>query len=104
MPGEERDGSTWRIGTDADVVWITNATSTDRTITSAIPPVFDAYATVVLPESSEGRMHTTTLHLDTDLSGSCVQGASSSLTLHKEQQRCHVKNAHSGVNQAWPSA
>ena len=50
-----RDGSTWRIGTNADVAWITNRTATDRTITSAIPPVFEAYATVVLPEGGEGQ-------------------------------------------------
>jgi hypothetical protein len=50
-----RDGSTWRIGTDADVAWITDGTSTGRTITSAIPPVFEAYATVVLPEGGEGQ-------------------------------------------------
>jgi hypothetical protein len=55
MPSEERDGSTWGIGTDADVAWITDGTSIDRTITSAIPPVFDAYATVVLPETGEGQ-------------------------------------------------
>jgi hypothetical protein len=50
-----RDGSTWRIGTDADVAWITDGTSTGRTITSAIPPVFEAYTTVVLPERGEGQ-------------------------------------------------
>jgi hypothetical protein len=44
-----RDGSTWRIGTEADVAWITSGTTQDRTITSAIPPVFGAYATVVRP-------------------------------------------------------
>jgi hypothetical protein len=44
-----RDGSTWRIGTDAEVAWITNGTSMGRTITAAIPPVFQSYATVVLP-------------------------------------------------------
>jgi hypothetical protein len=44
-----RDGSTWRIGTDAEVAWITNGTSMGRTITAAIPPVFESYATVVLP-------------------------------------------------------
>ena len=49
-----RDGSTWRIGTDADVAWITSAISTDLTITSAIPPVFAAYATVLPPERGEG--------------------------------------------------
>ena len=50
-----RDGSTWRIGTDAEVAWIADGTSMSRTITAAIPPVFDAYATVVLPDSGEER-------------------------------------------------
>ena len=54
-----RDGSTWRIGTDADVAWITDGTSTGRTITSAIPPVFEAYTTVVLPGGARARTHTT---------------------------------------------
>ena len=48
-----RDGTTWRIGTDAEVAWIVNGTSTGRTITAAIPPVFDAYATIVLPYGEE---------------------------------------------------
>ena len=50
-----RDGRTWRIGTDSDVAWIKEGTSTGRTITSAIPPLFEAYATVVLPERGEGQ-------------------------------------------------
>jgi len=50
-----RDGSSWRLGTDAEVGWITSGTSVSRTITAAIPPVFDAYATVVLPDSGEER-------------------------------------------------
>jgi hypothetical protein len=48
-----RDGSSWRIGTDADVAWIAAGTSVSRTITAAIPPVFEAYATLVLPGGSE---------------------------------------------------
>lgn len=48
-----RDGRTWRIGTDAEVAWIASGTSISRTITAAIPLVFDAYATVVLPDSGE---------------------------------------------------
>jgi hypothetical protein len=36
-----RDGSTWRIGTAPEVAWIANSTSTGRTITAAIPPVFE---------------------------------------------------------------
>ncbi len=51
-----RDGSTWRIGTDADVAWIADGTSMGRTITAAIPPVFEAYATVVLPYGGEGQV------------------------------------------------
>lgn len=49
----DRDGGTWRIGTDAEVAWIAEGTSTGVTITAAIPPVFDAYATVVLPDGEE---------------------------------------------------
>jgi hypothetical protein len=55
MVTRTRDGSTWRIGTAAEVAWIVNGTSTGRTITAAIPPVFEAYATVVLPYAGEGQ-------------------------------------------------
>jgi hypothetical protein len=50
-----RDGSTWRIGTDAEVAWIADGTSLSLTITAAIPPVFEAYATIVLPPRGEGQ-------------------------------------------------
>jgi hypothetical protein len=50
-----KDGSTWRIGTDAEVAWIADSTFTGLTITAAIPPVFEAYATVVLPDRGEGQ-------------------------------------------------
>jgi hypothetical protein len=55
MVSQERDGSTWRIGTAAEVAWIALGTSTGLTITAAIPPVFEAYATIVLPDSDEGQ-------------------------------------------------
>ena len=55
MVKRAKDGSTWRIGTDANVAWIANGTSVGRTITAAIPPVFDAYATVLLPYAGEGQ-------------------------------------------------
>jgi hypothetical protein len=44
-----RDGRAWRIGGSADVAWIRDGTSITTAITAAIPPVFDAYATVELP-------------------------------------------------------
>src|SRR6478609_6382072 len=47
-----KDGAAWQIGTNADVSWIAEGTVTGLSITSAIPPVFDDYATVVLPEES----------------------------------------------------
>jgi hypothetical protein len=47
-----RDGSSWRTGTAADVAWIAAGTSVSRTITAAIPPVFEAYATIVVPGGS----------------------------------------------------
>ncbi|MHB1929670.1 MAG: hypothetical protein ACYDEN_02865 [Acidimicrobiales bacterium] len=45
-----RDGRAWRIGTAAEVAWIGDGTSTTKAITAAIPPVFDAFATLELPE------------------------------------------------------
>jgi len=50
-----KDGSPWRMGTDAEVAWIAEGTSVSRTIIAAIPPVFDAYATVMLPPRGEGQ-------------------------------------------------
>ena len=49
MVRQAKDGRTWRIGADAEVAWIANGTSIGRSITAAIPPVFEAYATIVLP-------------------------------------------------------
>jgi hypothetical protein len=49
------DGQAWRIGTDADVAWIVQGTAPGLTITSAVPPVFAAYATIVVPEGSDYR-------------------------------------------------
>lgn len=40
-----KDGRSWRIGTSADVDWIAGRTTSGPTITTAIPPIFDAYAT-----------------------------------------------------------
>jgi hypothetical protein len=50
-----KDGRTWRFGTDADVAWIQAEISLGLTITSAIPPVFEAYATLVVPDKDQGR-------------------------------------------------
>ncbi len=55
-----KDGREWRLGTDADVAWIQEATSIGLDITSAIPPVFAAYATIVVPDDDEDRRE----HLD----------------------------------------
>jgi hypothetical protein len=47
-----KDGRSWRIGTASEVAWIAAGTATGLTITSAIPPVFDAYATIVVPDEA----------------------------------------------------
>ena len=47
-----RDGRTWRLGTATDVAWINAGTTVCMAITSAIPAVFDAYATIVIPEDA----------------------------------------------------
>jgi hypothetical protein len=49
------DDTTWRVGTAAEVAWIVDGTSVGLTITSAIPPLFETYATVVLPYAGEGQ-------------------------------------------------
>lgn len=48
-------GHSWRIGTEAEVAWIAGDTSPGLAITAAIPPVFGAYATVVLPDGGADR-------------------------------------------------
>jgi hypothetical protein len=50
-----KDGREWRLGTDADVAWIREATPSGLKITSAIPPIFAAYATIVVPDGDERR-------------------------------------------------
>jgi hypothetical protein len=45
-----RDGRSWRIGTADDVAWIRNRTTPGRTITAAVPPIFEAYATFFEPD------------------------------------------------------
>ncbi|MEU8252691.1 hypothetical protein AB0C06_00290 [Micromonospora inaquosa] len=40
-----KDGRDWRIGAADDVSWIVGHTTAGVSITTAIPPVFDAYAT-----------------------------------------------------------
>ncbi len=49
-----RDGQPWQIGTAADVDWIVRGTVPGLTITSGVPNVFAAYATIVVPEFGEG--------------------------------------------------
>src|SRR4249919_2744242 len=48
-----KDGREWRIGGDAEVAWIVENTPSGLTITSAIPPVFEAYATLEQPGTGD---------------------------------------------------
>lgn len=48
-----KDGRAWRIGGEAEVAWIREGTEVSLAITSAIPPVFEAYATLELPSSRD---------------------------------------------------
>jgi hypothetical protein len=52
-----RDGNSWRIGTDHDVAWIAGRTTHGPSITTAIPPVYDAYATFHPPAGVAGETH-----------------------------------------------
>ncbi len=46
-----KDGRTWRIGTAREVDWIAGHTTTGLSVTTAIPRVFDAYATLYQPDN-----------------------------------------------------
>ncbi len=51
------DETTWQIGSSGDVAWIAANTGPGRTIATAIPPIFNAYATVTVPgEDSDKRV------------------------------------------------
>ncbi len=54
-----KDGRAWQLGTVTEVAWIANATTEGPTITVAIPPVFEAYATFYKPDNPQ---ITTMLH------------------------------------------
>lgn len=51
------DGRTWRIGTAGDVGWIAGHTTPGLSVTAAIPPVFDAYATCHPPDGVSLQAH-----------------------------------------------
>lgn len=48
-----KDGRAWRIGCRAEIAWIDENTPSGLAITSAIPPVFEAYATLEFPGSGD---------------------------------------------------
>lgn len=49
MSDYDAAGAVWPVGTPDDVRWIRAGTLPGLEITSAIPPIFEAYATVVIP-------------------------------------------------------
>ena len=46
-PGESER---WRLGRNSEVAWINNATTPGLGATSAIPPSYDRYATIIVPD------------------------------------------------------
>jgi hypothetical protein len=56
--GERRskNGREWRIGTNAEIAWIRENTESGVRVTCAIPPVFEAYATLELAGSGKGEI------------------------------------------------
>src|SRR6266536_5296524 len=52
-----KDGRNWRIGTASDVAWVAGHTTQGFSITTAIPPVFDAYATFYPPDGVSFEAH-----------------------------------------------
>lgn len=52
-----REGREWRLGSKADLQWIEDGTEYGVRITSAIPPAFEAYATLEHPGFVEPGVH-----------------------------------------------
>jgi hypothetical protein len=69
-----RDGQEWLLGAEPDVEWIAASTTVGLKITSAIPPVFGSYATILVPNEYEDRL--LDLHLLLDLLGEQWSGQS----------------------------
>ena len=57
----DKDGRSWRIGTADDVAWIAGHTVDGLTVTAAIPPRFEAYATFYPPEGADITLHEHTI-------------------------------------------
>jgi hypothetical protein len=57
----DKDGRSWRIGTADDLAWIAGHTIDGLTVTNAIPPRFDAYATFYPPEGAGITLHERTV-------------------------------------------
>ncbi|RAO39477.1 hypothetical protein PSN13_00501 [Micromonospora saelicesensis] len=53
----DKDGRRWRIGTPSDVAWLAGHTTPGVSVTAAIPPVFDAYATFHPPDGVDLNAH-----------------------------------------------
>jgi hypothetical protein len=53
----EKDGRRWRIGGCDQVEWMAGEPAAGDTIATAIPPVFDAYATFYAPDDGQVREH-----------------------------------------------
>ncbi len=51
-----KDGRSWRIGTASEVAWLTGRPQ-GFSITTAIPPVFEAYATFYEPRGVDVEVH-----------------------------------------------
>ena len=49
------EGAAWQIGGPEQVLWIADHTEPGLSIVSAIPAIFDAYATVIVPEEDRDK-------------------------------------------------
>ncbi len=52
-----KDGRSWRVGTVDDAAWLGGPPAHGVSITTAIPPVFDAYATFYPPDGVTSEAH-----------------------------------------------
>ncbi len=59
-----KDGRSWRIGTALDAAWFAGQTTAGGSVTDAVPPFFDAYATLYPPAAVAVDVHERALVAD----------------------------------------
>jgi hypothetical protein len=81
-----KDGRSWQIGTAREVSWIASGTTGDLSITAAIPPAFEAYATCYEPDGVTIEAH------------ACIRGSKILVEALRRDPGVHAHRVQRGVD------